>query len=249
MKQLLRTLKPTSGISNLLHISLLIILPIVVFVLVRLDFIQLALTVVVLSKWRMLAVRPRFWAANVRANAVDIMVGLSVVLFMTHSGGLWLQLLWVVLYGVWLLFIKPASGTLMVAAQAFIGQFAALSALYVAWAAGPLYGLTLATGLICFMAARHFFDSFDEPYAKLVSYTWGYFGAALAWLLGHWLIFYGSISQPTLLLSLLGYGLAGMYYLDHNERLSTGVRRQMIFIVVAIVALVLAFSDWGGKVV
>lgn len=250
MRRLLRKIKPASGLSHFFHLFLLVILPVVVFILVRLNFVQLALSVVVLSKWRMLAVRPRFWAANVRANAIDIMVGLSVVTFMAHaSDNLALQLLWVVLYGVWLIVIKPASSTRMISLQAALGQLAALMALFLAWTAGPLYGLTLLTGIICVMAARHFFDAFDEPYAKMLAYTWGYFGAALAWLLGHWLIFYGFISQPTLLLSILGYGLAGMYYLDHEDRLGKGTRRQIIFIMIAILVVILAFSDWGDKVV
>ena len=122
-------------------------------------------------------------------------------------------------------------------------------ALYLAWAAGPLYGLTLLTGLICFLAARHFFDGFNEPYARLLSYVWGYFGASLAWLLGHWLLFYRIVAQPTLLLTTLGYGLAVLYYLDHSERLSKGLRRQFVFIMLAIVLVVLTFSDWGDKVV
>jgi hypothetical protein len=105
------------------------------------------------------------------------------------------------------------------------------------------------TGLICFLAARHFFDTFDEPYAKMLAYVWGYFAAALAWLLSHWLLFYRGVSQPALLLSTLGYGLAVLYYLDHHDRLSKGVRRQFIFIMLAIVLVVLAFSDWGDKVV
>jgi hypothetical protein len=198
----------------------------------------------------MLAVRPRFWAANVRANAVDIMVGLSIVLFMSHAANtLALQLLWVLLYAGWLIVIKPASTTLMVTLQAGIGQLTALMALFMAWADGPLYALSLATGLICFLAARHFFDAFDEPYTKMLSYTWGYLGAALGWLLGHWLIFYGIIAQPTLLLSVIGYSLAGIYYLDHYEKLGKGVRRQLVFIMIAAVIVILAFSDWGDKVV
>jgi len=109
----------------------------------------------------------------------------------------------------------------------------------------------LATGAICYLSARHFFDSFDESYTKLLAYLWAYFGAALAWLLGHWLLFYahGVISQPTLILSIIGYGLAAMYYFDHSERLNTTLRRQFIFIIVAIMFVVLTFSDWGDKVV
>ncbi|HVV67010.1 MAG TPA: hypothetical protein VHB72_02980 [Candidatus Saccharimonadales bacterium] len=249
MRLFLRRIKPASGFSHFFHLLLVIVLPVAAFILVRLGFVQLALSIIVLSKWRMFAVRPRFWAANVRANAVDLMVGLSAVLFMTHTNSLAIQLIWVVLYAVWLLVIKPASDMAMVTAQAFIGQLAALMALYLIWADGPIYGLTLLTGVICAMAARHFLDAFDEPYAKMLAYMWGYFGAALAWLLSHWLIFYGVISQATLLLSTLGYGLAFMYYLDHKGRLGTGVRRQLVFVMVAIVVVILAFSDWGDKVV
>jgi hypothetical protein len=249
MRLILRKLKPTSGFAYFLHLGLVSVLPIAVFVLVVLNFVQLALSIVVLSKWRMFAVRPRFWASNIRANAVDLMVGLSIVIFMVHSDSWSIKFVWAALYAVWLLAIKPGVGVLMISAQAFIGQLAALMALYLTWAAGPVYGLTFLTGLFCFLAARHFLETFDEPYSRMLAYIWGYFGAALAWLLSHWLLFYGVLAQPTLLLSTLGYGMAVLYYLDHHDRLSKGVRRQFLFIMVAIVLLVLAFSDWGNKVV
>jgi hypothetical protein len=218
-----------------------------VFISTRLHFVAIAIGVIVLSKWRIFAVRPRFWPANLRANSIDLIVGLSLLTFMAQTESLIFQVLWAVLYGIWLINIKPGTGIFMVSVQAFIGQFCGLMALYLAWAAGPLFGLTLATGLICYSAARHFFDTFEEPYARLLAYAWGYFGAALAWLLCHWLLFYQLVSQPTLLLSTLGYGIASLYYLDHNDRLSKGVRRQFIFIMVAIVLLILKFSDWGDK--
>lgn len=249
MRPILRKLKPTSGFAYFLHLGLVSVLPVAVFILVVLNFVQLALSIVVLSKWRMFAVRPRFWASNIRANAVDLMVGLSIVVFMVHSGSWSVKLLWAALYAVWLLAIKPGVSIVMISAQAFIGQLAALMALYLTWAAGPIYGLTFLTGLFCFLAARHFLDTFDEPYARMLAYIWGYFGAALAWLLSHWLLFYGVLAQATLLLSALGYGMAVLYYLDHYDRLSKGLRRQFIFIMVAIVLLVIAFSDWGNKVV
>lgn len=246
---MLRTIKPVNGVAYFLHLGLVLVLPLAVFVLVRQHFGQLALCTIILSKWRMLAVRPHFWAANIRANSIDLMVGLSIVLFMTHSGSLLLQTMWAVLYTLWLLVIKPGSTVWMITAQAFIGQLAALSALYLTWARGPIYGLTLLSGLFCFLAARHFLDTFDEPYAKMLAYTWGYFGAALAWLLSHWLLFYRGVAQPTLLLSTLGYGLAALYYLDHTGRLNKGLRRQFVFIMIAVVLLVLSFSYRGDKIV
>lgn len=249
MRPILQSIKPTSGVAHFLHLVFVLVLPVIVFILVRLNFAQLAILTIVLSKWRMFAVRPRFWAANIRANSIDLMVGMSVVVFMTQGDSLSMQLIWTALYAIWLTAIKPKSGVPMITAQAFIGQLAALSALYLVWVDGPVFGLTLLTGLFCFLAARHFLDAFDEPYAKMLAYVWGYFGASMAWLLSHWLLYYRGVAQTTLLLSTLGYGLAVLYYLDHNDRLSKGIRRQFIFIMVAIVVVVLAFSDWGDKVV
>lgn len=240
--------KPANGFGNIFHLILLITLPAVVFILVRNQFELLALITVILSKWRMFAVRPRFWASNIRANAIDIMVGLSIVVFMAHSSSsIAVQFGWAILYGFWLIAIKPRSTLRMISLQAAIGQLCALSALYLTWAAGPLAGLTLAVGLICFLAARHFFDGFNEPYARLLSYMWGYFGAALAWLLGHWLLFYQVVAQPTLLLSVLGYGLAVLYYLDHHSRLNKGLKQQFVLVMIAIVMVVLTFSNWGDN--
>jgi len=248
-RPLVAKLKPVGWFAYFLHLVLLVLLPLAVFVLVRLSFVQLALSIILLSKWRMFAVRPRFWPAIIRANAVDIIVGISILLFMTHAGTQWWQLIWAVLYGVWLLVIKPASSTLMVSAQAMIGQLCGLMALFIAWANGPLYGLVFTAGLICYLAARHYFDSFDEPYAKMVSYLWGYFGTALVWLLGHWLLFYGLIAQPTLILSALGYALAVLYYFDHAGRLNASIKRQFVFVMAAVIIVILTFSDWGDKVV
>lgn len=244
-------IKPAHGFSQFLHIGLLLALPIVLLALVRLQggFVGVAAVLVLLSKWRMFAVRPRFWPAIIRANAVDIIIGLATVVFMANSQSGYLQLLWMALYAVWLLFIKPATGTFMVSAQAILGQFCGLMALFLIWSDAPLYGLVAGAGLICYVAARHFFDNFDEPYAKLLSYLWAYFGAALLWVLGHWLLFYGSVAQPTLILSMVGYGLAVLYYFDHTDRLSAGLRRQFLFIMIVAIVVILAFSEWGNKVV
>lgn len=249
IKLVLSRIKPASGFAHVLYLSLLVLMPLLIFVLVRLNVVQLALSIIVLSKWRMFAVRPRFWMAHVRTNAVDLMVGVSIVMFMTHASSVLVQFLWAVGYAVWLLVIKPATSMAMVSIQAGIGQLMAFGALFVVWSAGPLAGLTLVAGLICYLSARHFFDSFDEPYAKLLSYLWGYFGAALIWLLGHWLLYYRIVPQPVLLLTTIGYGLAVLYYLDHQDRLNLILKRQFIFIMLAIVIAVLALSDWGSKVV
>ena len=141
----------------------------------------------------------------------------------------------------------------MASAQAMIGQLAGLSALFLTWNNAPLYGLMLLAGMICYMAAHHFFDSFDEPYARLVAYLWGYFGAAAVWVLGHWMLFYGIIAQATLLLSVIGYGFASLYYFDHIGRLDSSLKRQLIFLMFAMVLIILMgwppFSEWRNRIV
>ena len=249
MRPLIAKIKPASGFSRVVYIVFNLLLPLFVFALVRTDFDQLALAIILLSKWRMFAVRPRFWPANIRANAVDIIVGVSMLLFMVHTDSQLLQLLFTVLYIGWLVALKPSSTPMMISIQALVGMLFGLMAIFVGWGDGPLYGLVLTTGLVCYLAARHFFDSFDEPYAKLLSYMWGYFGSALVWVLGHWLIYYGVIAAPVLLLLSIGFGLATLYYLDHHDRLSVGVRRQVVFIMVAVVVIVVIFSGWTNKIV
>jgi hypothetical protein len=238
MRPLINKIKPANGFSRLAHLASNIVLVFLVFVLVRIEFVQLALALVLLSKWRMFVVRPRFWLALVRYNAVDIIVSVSLLLFMVHSGNQLTQLVWAAVYAAWLVIIKPASGPLMVSVQAMTGLLFGLSAVFLAWGGSPLYWLVTAAAIVCYLSARHFFDSFDEPYAKLLAYLWAFFAAALTWVLGHWLLFYGSIAQPTLLLVAVGYGLAVLYYLDHHDKLSKLVRAEIMVTTGAIVAAV-----------
>lgn len=249
MKALALKIKPSGGFSQILHLVLTAILPLLIFILARIRFFQLGLALILLSKWRMFAVRPRYWLANIRANAIDIVVGAAVLVFMAHSVTAAWQLVWALVYGAWLILLKPGNSVLKVSLQALVGQTMGLMAVFLMWGGTPLYVLILLSWLICYLAARHFFTSFDEPYSSLYAHSWGYFGAALTWVLGHWLLFYGVIAQPVLLLTVIGFGLTALYYLEQADRLSTLLRRQFVFIMVAIVIVVLVFSDWSSKVV
>ncbi len=247
----LPSIKPSKGFGHILHLVLTGLIPILAYVLVKIDFVPVALALVLLSKWRMFAVKPRYWPANLRANAVDLMVGMSLVYFMAPHGGnavssFW-QLVWVVAYIVWLLAIKPRSSTLMVSIQAFVAQTLALTALFIAWGDVSAWILVISVWSISYLAARHFFTSFDEPNSPLYAYTWGYFSASLAWVLAHWLIYYGFLAQAALLLSIIGFGCASLYYLDETDKLSTLWRRQIIFVMIAVIVVLLVFSGWGDK--
>ncbi|MCA9337164.1 hypothetical protein KC951_00455 [Candidatus Saccharibacteria bacterium] len=249
MKRAITKIRPASGFSHFLHLLFVVLLPLLIYVFVRINLAPLAVGLVFLSKWRMFAVRPRHWLANLRANSVDIMVGISIIIFMSQTTTTVFQLIWAAVYALWLLLIKPSTTLFGVSIQALIAQVAGLMAVYTAWGGSPLYVLVLATWVTCYVAARHFFTSFDEPYSRFLSDTWGYFGAALAWVLGHWLLYYNIVAQPALLLSVIGFGLAAMYYLENTDRLSSLLRRQFVFIMVAIIVVVLVFSDWGDKAI
>lgn len=248
-KRLSSKIKPVNGFAHVLHIALSILLPLVIYIFVRIDLIGLAITLILLAKWRMFAVKPRHWLANIRANAIDLIVGLSVLIFMIHTDSQTVQLVWAILYGGWLVVLKPQNSELAVTAQALVGQVSGLSSLFLNFGSDSLYVLVIGAWVVCYSAARHFFTNFDEPLSRFLANIWGFFAASLTWVLGHWLLFYGVIAQPTLLLSIIGFGLASLYYLGKTDKLSILMRRQITFVILAVVLVVLAFSDWGDKAV
>lgn len=242
-------IKPKRGFSYLFHLVLTVLLPALLYTLIRIDFFQLAVVAIILSKWRMFAVKPRHWPANVRANAVDITVGISLLIFMGQTDGASWQLTWAGVYGAWLIFIKPLSSLLGVSLQAILGQTLGLMAIFLALGDISLAGLAFAVWAVSYGSVRHFLSSFDEPLTRTIAYFWAYFAGALTWILGHWLLYFGPLSQITLLLTILGFGLGTLYYLHESDRLSSAVRREIILVMVAIIAVIVAFSDWGDKAV
>ncbi len=248
--QLKRRPTRTSGrFSHFLHFIIIAVLPVLLYVLVRLEFVAFAFAIVLLSKWRMLAVKMRHWPANIRSNAVDIFVGLSTVVFMSIASTQILQIVWVVAYTAWLLFVKPKSSELWIGMQAMIAQTMTLIALFLIWNEASETALTFAVWGVTYLCARHFLAAFDEAMARASAYVWAFFAACLTWLTAHWLLYYKAVSQPALILTVLGYGMASLYYLRHKDRLTPGVRRQFISLMVAVVLFILIFSDWSGDII
>jgi len=249
MKRVTDKIKPTSGFSHIFHLLLTVILPILVYVLVRLNMAQLAIILVVLSKWRIFSVRPRYWLPLVRTNAVDFIVGISTVIFMVNTTSNLVQLIWATAYAMWLVLIKPSSSVFGISLQAFIAFLYGLISIYLEWGGSTAVVIMLMVWIICYSAARHFFSAFNETHAAFLSNIWAFFGAALAWILSFWLLYYQAFSQVALLLIVLGFGLATLYYLDQSDRLTKLIRRQIVFIMLAVVIITLVFSDWGNKIV
>jgi hypothetical protein len=246
MRALPARIKPARGFSHVFYIALNVLLPIIAYILVRIDFVSLAILLVLLSKWRMLAVRPRYWVANLVSNGVDIMVAVSLILFMAGTSVTWWQLLWVLLYGLWLVWLKPRYDVLSVSAQAMVGQLLGLSLLYLKFGDSSIVTLVAGTWLVTYLAARHYLTSFEESHSALIAHIWAYFSASLAFVLAHWLLFYGTIAQIIIVLTTIGYGLAALYYLDATDRLSHTLQRQLVGLMLAILLIIVLFSNWSG---
>jgi len=249
MLQIPDKLKPVKGFSHALHLAFNVLLPILAYILVRIDFVSLAIVLIFLSKWRMFAVRPRYWLANLVSNGVDIAVAIAFVLFMANTSSSWWQLFWAICYGAWLIYLKPRSDVLSVSAQAMVGQLLGLSVLYVKFGDAPLTVLVAGTWLVAYLAARHFLTSFEEAYSALLAHIWAFFSACLAFILCHWLLYYGLVAQIIVLLTTIGYSLAALYYLDATEKLTPLIKRQLLGIMTLIIVIVVLLSDWTGTTI
>jgi hypothetical protein len=211
---LLKMHKRRSRLSEVAYVVLNIGLAAMVFAIVyTANSPWLAIAAVLLSKWRVLAVRPRFWFANLIANMVDIIVGISVVvLLVAAQGSIITQAVITLLYVGWLLFIKPRSRRSYVALQALIATMAGITALSLVSYSWDSIFFVLAMWGIGYVAARHVLGSYDEPHTTLYSMIVAFMFAEFGWLGFHWLMAYplpGSgniqLSQLALLIALLAF--------------------------------------------
>jgi hypothetical protein len=132
-----------------------------------------AFGLVLLSKWRILAVRPRYWFANVQANMVDIIVSLSfVVLLYAANRAFIVQCLLTLVYIVWLLFVKPRSKRIYVAVQAGAALFLGVTALMSVSFDWMSSAVVLLMWVIGYSAARHVLGSYEEAHISFYSLVW-----------------------------------------------------------------------------
>lgn len=194
----------------LLNVALAIALLITVWVIAS---PYAAFALVLLSKWRILAVRPRYWFANIQANLVDIIVGLSVVVLLyAASGALITQIAITLLYIAWLLVIKPRSKRMFVAIQAGVAIFLGVSALVQVsydWFASPV---VLIMWVIGYSAARHVLGSYDEAHISFYSLVWGLVFAEIGWLTYHWTFAYAIAGVGDIRLSQAALVALGMSF-------------------------------------
>ncbi len=190
--ELLRLPNKRSLFSEIIYVALNVALAVAVLAVVwAIESPYAAFLLVLLSKWRVLAVRPRFWFANLQANLVDLIVGLSIVVMLyAANGAIATQIIIAMLYTVWLLFIKPRSKRAFVAVQAGTAVFLGVSALMMVSYDWWLSLVILLMWVIGYSAARHVLGSYEEAHISFYSLVWGFLFAELGWFLYHWTFAY-----------------------------------------------------------
>ncbi len=246
-----------SAISEAVYVILNVALAVVVLaVVVAVKSPLPAFAVVLLSKWRMLAVRPRFWFKNIRSNLVDIIVGLSVVaLLYAASGALTVQLAITVLYVGWLLFIKPRSKRHYIAIQSGIATFLGVTALFSFTYDWPASIVILCMWLIGFATARHILSHYHEVERTFFAMIWGLIVAELGWLNYHWTFAYTlpgfsglELSQTALVVVVLGF-LAERVYDSYHRNEGSVERNDVLLPIVfsaSIILVILLFFNTIG---
>lgn len=238
--------------GDLAHAGLSVSVPLIVWALVRLDLVPLAVATIVASKWRVIAVQPRHWLANFRTNSPDLIVNLSFLILLIRAGSAATNLLWIGLYILWLIWLKPKSTEIWVGVQSLVAHFLGLTALF--WLADdiPESLVVVLAWLVALSASRHFISHFEETLIRVISFGWAFFVAQIAWLSNRWLVIYPIssdlvIPQAAIVITLTAYVLGSLYYLNFKGVLKRSILRQYVLLGCAIILTIIWLTDWSGS--
>ena len=213
----------------------------------------LAFGLVALSKWRVFAVRPRFWFANLQANLIDTLFGVSIVALLwmsNHSIGI--QAVLVAIFAIWLVVIKPRSKQRFMIIQARLVLFISAIALFSFAYALPAVVVVAACWLIGYATARHVMSSFNNESERVfLTLIWALIVAELGWLGYHWTVAYGlnenfKIPQIAIVIGLVGFIVSKAYALYHHSedgKIDMKVLRwPLLFVILTLCVLLIRFN-------
>lgn len=179
--------------STMVHVFLNLLLGIgAVLITVLSGSPVLGLILVLVSKWRVFAVRARFLMLNLKSNLVDMVVGVSIVLLTYFAGPSFLPVDFILMaiYCVWLLFIKPLSSENATLIQSLFAVFLGISAATIMTANLDAIVITLLAFLIGYAASRHVLSQTNDKEFTLTTLVCGLVFAEIAWLCHSWNIIY-----------------------------------------------------------
>jgi hypothetical protein len=260
--EFIKTAKRRSLLSEVLYVALNIGLAVALMVIIRVTgSLWPAFALVLLSKWRVLSVRPRFWFANVQADLVSFIVSISFVVFLyvsnpTNIGdpkSFAIQILATLLYIAWLLLLRPQSKRKYIVAQAGVALFVGISAIYTMSYSWIALIVVLLAWLVGYATARHVLNNYDEEdHILLLSLAWGLVVAEISWLAYHWTIAYQLLSNTNLLLPQVSIVLLCLGFLVYKSYDSiyhyqkvriNDIILPLIFTISIICLLLLAFNS------
>lgn len=245
--------RPGFDLGDVLHIGVNVLFALVIYAMVaHWSLLPLAIVLVLLSKWRVLAVQPRFWLPNIKANLVDIIVGISTIGLISQASYSWLALLWTALYVGWLLLLKPQTQDFWVGMQAFWAQLIGLLTLFSVQRLVELPTIVcLLAWVIAWSCARHFFSNYEEAHYRLLSLIWAFLVTQLVWICLHWLQYYKvfntEIAAVVLILSVISASAGTLYHGYKKEKLHRGSVLENSLFALALIGLILATSPWTPR--
>ncbi len=246
-----------SFISELAHVGLNVAFAAAILVIVLTVASPLpALLLVLLSKWRVLAVRPRYWIINMQANLVDFIVSISVVMVMysvaaTGAYALWLQIVLTAFYIVWLVVVKPRSSLKAIRWQAGTSLVFGTLALFIVSYGWPSIAVVAAMALIGYVAARHVLAQYKEDHLQFLALLFALIVGIVAWLLNHWVIAYTApivdvrIPQAVFIVAAFAFVLYICYdsYKTHDTIRSEDIILPLLFSAGLVTVLLLFFNN------
>lgn len=254
--ELLKLLRKRSFLSELAYVGLNIALAIAVLVIVRTVESPIpAFILVALSKWRVFAVRPRYWIANIQANFVDFVVSIGVVALMYSVGlnssyGLIVQIVMVAFYIAWLIYLKPRSSKQAVVSQAWTALLVGTTALFAVSYGWSIELIVGGMAIIGYVAGRHALTQYEEDHLQFLSLLSALIMAQVGWIFYHWAIAYSlpvievRIPQVTIIVAVLSFALYKVYnsYKRHDKVEPVEVAIPILFSIAIVVTLMLFFS-------
>lgn len=179
--------------SNAVHVFMNILLGIAaVLITVFSGSPALGIVLVIVSKWRIFAVRSRYLWLNIKLNLVDLIVGISIVLLSYYAGSALLSVHFILMaiYVVWLLIIKPMSTETANLAQSLIAVFLGISASTIMTTNLDASAAVLLAFLVGYAASRHVLAQTNLKDFTLTTLVCGLMFAEVAWLCHAWAIVY-----------------------------------------------------------
>ncbi len=265
--EFLRLVRRRSFVSEVFYIGLNVAFAIALLVAMKTTgSIWLAIALVLVSKWRVLAVRSRYWFANIQANLVDVIVGLSAVGYLSAIVGAneltvsqqWVFLILVTLaYIAWLILIKPRSSRRFVVAQAAVALFAGTSVLFAISYDWPVSVVVIAMWVIGYATARHVLTTYEETHMLPLTLIWATTLAEISWVAYHWTVGYRLLStsnlflpQIALIVLLVGFVVFKAYdsFYHHQKIRTIDVLLPILFTVSVIFVLTVFFNGIGTTI-